>query len=326
MMKVLLAQDISDAGKNFLTQKGYEIIKGKGIAPEQLLLDVADCDAILLRTAVITREIMQAAKKLKIVAKHGVGVDNVDLEAASQLGIWVTNTPLANSASVAEHAIMLILECARNAYAIEKAFRGTEKDFDVRNRYISMELEEKTLGIIGLGRIGRMLAKKAAGGLGMKVVGYDPYLPKEADIPGIERMDSADEVLQKADFVSLHIPATQDTKGSFNIDKFKKMKKEAFFINASRGEVVCEEDLVIALQQNMIKGAALDVFLKEPPSKDNPLLSMDNVIASPHNAALTKEALDRMGLHAAICIDEVLSGKAPSWPVIQLETPKVTRQ
>jgi D-3-phosphoglycerate dehydrogenase len=163
-------------------------------------------------------------------------VDNVDLAAAEELGIWVTNTPLANSASVAEHVLMLMLECVRNAYGVTKAFRGGKRDFDVRNRYVGIELSGKTLGIIGLGRIGKLLGQKAADGLGMRVLGYDPYLPEGALLPGVDRAGSIEAVLREADFVTLHMPATPTTVKSFTIRQFKTDEETAYFINASGGK------------------------------------------------------------------------------------------
>lgn len=312
--KVLIPQDITAAGKDYLREKGYQVIIGSGTAVENIIKDVVDCDAIVARTALFSREIMEAGKKLKIIARNGIGVDNIDLKAAEELGIWVTNAPLSSAGSVAEHTILLMLACAKNMYAMDCEFRGSQSDYGVRNRFKGIELEGKTLGLIGLGRIGAMVAKKAVHGFEMKVIGFDPYAD-QSKIWEVSFMDNKEDVFKNADFVSLHLPLTAETKNSVGFNEFKMMKPAAFFINAARGEIVVEKDLITALKDKLIKGAGLDVLDKEPPLSDNPLLSMKNVILTAHNASMTQEAMDRMSLHAAICIDEVFSGKKPSWPV-----------
>jgi D-3-phosphoglycerate dehydrogenase len=312
--KILIPQDITAAGKNYLKEKGYEVIIGSGVAEKNIIKDVVDCDAIVARTAIFSRAIMEAGKKLKIIARYGIGVDNIDLKAAEEFGIWVTNAPLSSANSVAEHTILLMLACAKNMYAMDSEFRHADFDYKVRNRFKGIELEGKTIGLIGLGRIGSMVAKKAGYGLGMKVIGYDPYADKSV-IPEMTFFDSCEEVFKNADFVSVHMPLTAETKNSINLNAFKLMKPSAYFINAARGEIVVEKDLIKALNDKLIRGAGIDVFAPEPPLPENPLLKMKNVIMTPHNASMTQEAMDRMGLHAALCIDEVLSGKKPSWPV-----------
>jgi D-3-phosphoglycerate dehydrogenase len=311
--KVLIPQDITPAGKNYLLERGYEIKIGSGTTADAIAKDVEDCDAILARTAQFPAEVIKAGKKLKAIGRHGIGVDNIDVNTCTELGICVTNAPLSNANSVAEHTIGFIIALAKNMVKIDKEFRNG--DFEIRNRLKGIDLEGKILGLVGLGRIGTLVAKKAALGLGMKVLGYDPYVKKNQAAPEIELVNDWDTIFKKSDFVSLHLPATQETKGRVGKKEFDMMKPSAYFINAARGEVVNEADLIAALQQKKIAGAALDVFEKEPPAKDNPLFKLDNVIVSPHNAALTQEAMDRMGLHAAIGIDEVLTQKEPSWPV-----------
>jgi D-3-phosphoglycerate dehydrogenase len=311
--KVLIPQDITAAGKEYLLGKGYEIKMGSGITVEAIARDVTDCDAILARTASFTAEVLKAGKKLKVIGRHGIGVDNIDIKTATELGIYVTYAPLSNANSVAEHTIGFIIALARNMVKMDKEFRSG--DFEIRNRLKGMDLEGKTLSLVGLGRIGTAVAKKALNGLEMKVIGYDPYLTKDKVVPKIEFTTDWDYIFKNGDFISLHIPATAETKGRVGMKEFEMMKPSAYLINCARGELVNESDLVVALQQKKIAGAALDVFAQEPPAKDNLLLQLDNVIISPHNAALTKETMDRMGLHAAIGIDEVLSGKKPSWPV-----------
>lgn len=310
---VLIPQNVSEVGKNYLTERGYALKMGTGIDVPTLVREVADCDAVLVRTAPMSREVLAAGKKLKVVARHGVGYDNVDVGAAAELGIWATNAPLSNALSVAEHTMLLILAAAKNLYAIGERFR--EGDFDIRLRVRNVDLEGKTLGLVGVGRIGTLVGKKAALGFGMQVLGYDPYLSADKRVPEIVMTDDLDQVFTSADFISLHIPATAETKGLIGKKYFSLMKKTAFFINCARGEVVDEADLIAALKDGTIAGAALDVFELEPPAAANPLLAMPNVVATPHCASLTAESSDRMALHAAMEIDAVLSGKRPQWPV-----------
>jgi len=311
--KVLIPQDISKIGKDYLLECGYEIKMGKGVSVEQIVKDVEDCDAILARTALLPAEVLKAGKKLKVVGRHGVGVDNIDLKTAEELGIWVTNAPLSNANSVAEHTIGFIIASARNMVRCDKEFRAG--NFEIRNQLNGYDLEGKILGLIGLGRIGTMVAKKASLGLDMKVIGYDPFLAQDKVIPQIELVNDWDYIFKAADFISLHMPATEKTRGIIGMREFELMKPTAYFINCARGEVVNEPDLIEALKTNKIAGAALDVFSAEPLPKDSSLFGLDNLIITPHNAALTKEATMRMALHAAIGINEVLSGKKPSWPV-----------
>lgn len=311
--KVLIPQDISQVGKKYLLERGYEIKMGSGITVEAIAKDVEDCDAILARTAPFTAEVLRSGKKLKVIGRHGVGVDNIDIKVATELGIWVTNAPESNANSVAEHTLGLIIACARNLVRCDKEFRNG--NFEIRNKLNGSDLEGKTLGLLGVGRIGTMVAKKAVFGLDMNVIGYDPFLTQDKVIPEIDLSTNWEYVLKNSDFISVHMPANAKTKGIIGRKEFEMMKPSAYFINCARGEVVNEADLIWALQANEIAGAGLDVFEQEPPSKDNKLFEIDNVILSPHNAALTKEAAMRMALHAAMGIDEVLTGNKPKWPV-----------
>lgn len=311
--KVLIPQDISDAGKNYLIEKGYEVIIGTDSSVETICEEVVGCDAILARTAPYPKSVMESGKKLKVISRYGAGTDNIDIDAATELGIQVTNAPIANCNSVAEHTIALILSCASNIVYMDNQVRNG--NWEERNKTKSIEVEGKVLGLIGLGRIGRSVANKACNGLGMKVIGYDPYISSENSIENIEVLDDINEVYKRADFISLHIPATDETKGSINSEVFKIMKNTAYLINCARGEIVNESDLYNALKSNEIKGAAIDVMCQEPPEANHPLFELNNIIISPHNGALTIEAMDRMGVHAAMGIDEVLTGLKPTWPV-----------
>lgn len=309
--KVLVTEEISEVGINFLKDQGYKIKMPSGNTEEIFKREVVDCHAILVRTAQITAEVLRAGKDLKVVSKHGVGLDNIDVEMATKLGIVVTNCPFSNMNSVAEHTIGLMINLAKNTLIADRELR--KGDYNIRDRSNGMEIEGKSLGLIGIGKIGSLVAKKANRGFNMKVFGYDPFIEKENIIDEVNLVREWEDIFSMCDFISLHLPATSETKNIIGKKEFSLMKPTAFFINASRGEIVDEKSLIKALKEKQIAGAGLDVFDKEPPNKDNPLFKMDNVIVTPHNAALTKEARERMALHAAMGIEEVLSGKMINW-------------
>jgi D-3-phosphoglycerate dehydrogenase len=309
--QVLIPQDVAQPGKSYLRDRGYEIKMGSGITAEAIAADVVDCDAILARTAPFPAKVLEAGKKLKVISRHGVGYDNIDVARATELGIWVTFAPESNANTVAEHTIGCILTLARNFIQLDRETRTG--NWGVRDVLLGTDLAGKVLGIVGLGKIGRRVAQKAARGLDMKVVGYDPFLKPEQMAEFATPSESMDEVFSAADFVTLHIPGGPSNRGVIGKKQFALMQKTAFFINASRGDVVVEADLIEALRNRMIAGAAIDVYEKEPPQKDNPLLNMGNVLVTPHNASQTRECMIRMALHAAQGIDEVLSGKRPTW-------------
>jgi D-3-phosphoglycerate dehydrogenase len=311
--KVLIPQDVAQPGKDYLHERGYEIKMGTGITAEAIAADAVDCDAILARTAPFPAKVFEAGKRLRVIARHGVGYDNIDVAKATELGIWVTFAPESNANTVAEHAIGCILTLARNFIQLDRETRAG--NFSIRDKLFGSDLAGKTLGVVGLGKIGRRVAQKAGRGLDMKIVGYDPFLKPEQIAEFATPAASMDEVFSAADFLTLHIPGGASNKRAISRKQFNLMKKTAFFINASRGDVVDEAALIEALRSGVIAGAAIDVFEKEPPQKDNPLLSMGNVLLTPHNASQTRECMIRMALHAAQGIDEVLTGKRPTWPV-----------
>lgn len=311
--KVLIPQEILDEGKDWLRARGYEIKMGSGITADDIARDVVDCDAILARTAPFPAQVLEAGKKLRVIGRHGIGYDNIDVAKATELGIWVTNAPESNAGSVAEFAMGCIIALARNFMRSDRETRSG--NWSIRDKMIGSDLEGKVLGIAGLGKIGRRLARKASLGLEMKVIGYDPYLMPEAFPEHATPVATWEELFASSDFISLHMPGGAKTRGIVGKKEFSLMKKTACLVNASRGDVVNEEELVEALRSGVIAGAALDVFAQEPPEKDNPLFSLDNVFLTPHNAALTREAMVRMALGAAQGIDEVLTGRRPTWPV-----------
>lgn len=313
--KVLIPEDISQPGKKYLLEHGCEIKILDNSSVENICSHVADYDAILARNAHISKDVFECGKKLKVVARHGVGYDNVDLEAATEHHVQVCYTPMSNSKSVAEYTIAMILACARNILSMEQKTRNGE--WKVRNEEPSVEVAGKTLGIIGYGRIGSLVAKKAELGLDMKVLVYRRQNHSDRLPDYVEECSNVDEVFKRADFVSIHTALNESTKNLVNTDRINMMKNTAFLINTSRGPVVDEDALINALRQKKIAGAGLDVFVEEPPCKDNELFKLDNVIVTPHNAALTREAMDRMGLDAARGIIEVLQGENVTWPVNQ---------
>ena len=311
-MKVLIPQDINRAGKDYLKDKGYEVIVGSGHDAETIKREIVDADAILARTAPYPAEVIAAGKKLKIIARFGVGTDNIDAKFAEEQGIWVTIAKGANAQSVAEHTATLMLACAKNLIFIDQQTKAG--NWEVRNKFPITELNGKTVGIVGLGDIGRRVAAIVRNGLQMNVIGFDVFKP--AGLPEyIEVVSSIDEIFTRSDVVTLHVPAIPETINLMNKKTLSMMKPTAYLINCARGGVVNEDDLYDALSNRKIAAAAMDVFLKEPAEPSNKLFKLDNFIASPHNAALTNEANVEVALSCARAIDDVLSGKAPEHPI-----------
>lgn len=311
--KVLIPQDVAPPGKDYLRERGYEIKMGSGLTVDAIAADVVDCDAILARTASFPAKVFEAGKRLKVIARHGVGYDNIDVARATELGIWVTFAPESNANTVAEHTIGCILMLARNFIQLDRETRAG--NWGIRDRLLGADLSGKVLGIVGLGKIGRRVAQKASRGLDMQVVAYDPFLKPEQMAEFATPAASLEEAFAVSDFITVHIPGGASNKAAIGKKLFGVMKPTAFFINASRGDVVAEADLIEALRRGAIAGAAIDVYEKEPPPQDHPLMGMSNVLLTPHNASQTRECMIRMALHAAQGIDEVLTGKRPTWPV-----------
>lgn len=311
-MKVYIPQDIDIAGKRYLTDRGYQLKMGTSTSEEVMRAEIADCDAVIIRVAKLPASVIEAAPKLKVIARHGVGTDNIDIAAAARRGIRVTNGPYSNSESVAEHTVAFIMALAHQLTRLDDSVRAG--DWDIRNRIRLTEMHGKTVGLIGCGRIGRAVARRLALGLDMKVITYGTRHPEQ--LPDyVELAGSLEELLRRSDFVSIHCPSTPETKGMITMEYLSMMKKEAFLVNTARGDVINEKDLYQALTEGIIKGAALDVLAEEPADPGHPLLSLPNVIFTPHCASHTNESFANMALHAAMGVDEVLSGKKVSWPV-----------
>lgn len=311
--KVLIPQDVAEEGKQYLRERGYEIKMGSGISEDILKSEVQDCSAILVRTAQLSAAVLKAGPELKAIGRHGVGYDNIDVATATELGIYVTYAPQANAQTVAEYTLGMIIALAHNFVRSDRATRAG--DWEIRNRVPGIDLEGKTLGIVGYGKIGSRVARKAIAALDMKVLAYDPFVAADQMPDGARLTTDWETVFKESDFISLHLPSNEKTKGIVGKNEFSLMKQSAFLINAARGDILNEKELVEALKQGRIAGAGLDVFEKEPPDHTNELFSLENVVVTPHNAALTTECMRRMALHAAMGIDDVMSGKEPQWPV-----------
>lgn len=308
--RVLIPQAIAEEGVAALVQAGFEVKNGSGTSEEELVRDVADCDAILLRTARVTRRVLEAGKRLKIVARHGAGYNNVDVKAAEELGIWVTNAPDSTTNTVAEFTVGALIAAAKRTFLLRDSL--LRRDFYFKNTHKGEDLAGKTLGIVGFGRIGRQVAKKAFYGLDMKILAYDPFLKSAPEY--VEAADW-DTVFAQSDFVSLHLPLTEDTRGSVGARELARMKKSAYLINCARGEVVDQKALIRALRTEEIAGAFLDVLDTEPFDMEDPVFGLDNVIITPHMASNTTECMRLMAVQAASQIVRVLSGERPDWPV-----------
>ncbi|WP_333886693.1 hydroxyacid dehydrogenase [Clostridium sp.] len=311
--KILITEDIEEEGIKYLKKFGYEIKMPKDTSEDVLIEEVKDCDAILVRMANITEKVIRAGKKLKVISRFGVGVNNVDIKTAAELSIQITNAPESNKNTVAEYTMGLIIALAKKFFLYDREFR--KGNFDIRD-ILGIDLEGKVLGIVGLGSIGKLLALKASKGFGMRVIGFKRHIDEESQsLDYVELTDSLDYLLKNCDFVSLTVPFTKATRRIIGKRELSLMKEDAFLINTARGEVVDNDAFCNALLNKQIAGAAVDVFDGEIPSEDNPIFKMENVIVTPHSAAHTIEAMKRMSVHAAIGIHEVLSGNKPSWPV-----------
>jgi D-3-phosphoglycerate dehydrogenase len=269
-----------------------------------------DADGLMVRVTPLTAEDFATAKKLRAVAKQGVGVNLIDLAAAKARGVIVCNTPGVNSEAVAEMALALALAVTRRVAELDRRIRSGE--VVKRINYLGIELWEKTVGVIGMGNIGTRIARKYLAAFGAKLIAYDPYAPDGCwpDIPH-ERVSSLDVLLQRADLVTIHTPLTPETKHLIGRREFAIMKETAVLVNVSRGEIVDEEALYDALKAGRIFGAGLDVFKKEPPTTDNPLVGLPNIVVTPHAAGGTYETQEKSSLITAQQLVHVLNGGQP---------------
>lgn len=315
MYKFLLYEPIHQVGLDVLEEVGT-VTMADATDEDSILRQIGDVDGVVIRSrGAMTRRIMENAPRLRVVGRHGVGVDNVDLVAATDLGVQVVNTPQATVEGVAEHALGLLLALAKRIAVADKAIR--QGDFEIRYRLQGFELRGRTLGVVGFGRIGRRVAQICHFGLGMRILYYDVRpAPDMERLLGAERKALMD-LLAEADCVTVHVPLLPQTEGLIGEAEFAAMCPDALFINTSRGAVVDEEALHRALQQKEIAGAGLDVFAQEPTPVDNPLFELPNVVLTPHIATATEEALQQMALVATDVV-RVLEGQAPVYPVNRL--------
>jgi D-3-phosphoglycerate dehydrogenase / 2-oxoglutarate reductase len=309
---VLLYEQIHSKAVELLKQHA-EVRMAGDLAEEHLLQLVADVDGIIIRAnGKVSRRLMEAAPHLKVVARHGVGIEAIDRIAAAEHGIVVVNTPDANNESVAEQCVGMMIILAKRIFQADKALRSG--DWGSRYRLIGDELFGKTLGVVGFGRIGRRVAEICHSGLCMPIVYFDVVAYPDAEASLQARRLDRDELLAASDFISVHLPLLPETKGIIDAIALHRMKPSAYLINSSRGPVVDQNALIRALREGWIAGAGLDVFDPEPLSPDNPLLGMENVVITPHMAAHTDEALYRMALVVEDVI-AVIEGRSPKNPV-----------
>jgi D-3-phosphoglycerate dehydrogenase len=300
---VLIAEELSPATLNELGD-GFEIRNCDGADRTQLLKEIATANAILVRSATkVDAQVIAAAPNLKIIARAGVGLDNVDIPAATTAGVLVVNAPTSNIVSAAELAVGLLLASARNIVPANLALKNGKW---ARSKFGGVELQDKTVGIIGMGKIGLLVAKRLAG-FDMKFVAYDPYV-KQAPAGGPEiKMVELDELLKVSDFITIHIPKTAETTGLLGKAAFSQVKPTVHIINAARGGVVDEDALFEALIQGQVAGAGLDVYATEPAT-DSPLFALDQVVATPHLGASTEEAQEKAGIAVAQSVVAFFSG------------------
>jgi D-3-phosphoglycerate dehydrogenase len=303
-MKIIICDSVSPKGIALLQQRPefQVVVLPKRLTEAELLPVVADATALVVRSETkITKKVIEAATQLRVVGRAGVGVDNVDIESATRHGVVVMNTPGGNTITTAELSFTMLLSLARKVPQAHASMMAGKWD---RKLYSGVELQGKTLGVLGLGRIGTEVAKRAIA-FGMRVVAYDPYLTEErAKAIGAEFAADLDAVYSTADFITVHMPSTKETKGMLNAAAFAKMKPGVKIINCARGEIVVEADLLAALASNKVAGAALDVYATEPLPADHPYRKEPNMILTPHLGASTAEAQEKCGIEVA----EVIAG------------------
>ncbi|MEQ8819486.1 MAG: phosphoglycerate dehydrogenase [Sumerlaeia bacterium] len=316
--KVLVSDKLSEDGLEVFRKAGFQVDHTPTITQEEIKASIGEYDAWVVRSrSRATPEILEHAANLKVIGRAGVGIDNVDLHSASKRGIVVMNTPGGNTISTAEHAISMLMACARLIPAADASMKAGKWD---KKAFMGSELNGKTLGIIGLGRIGQEVAKRMVG-FGMTILGYDPFVSGERMNQLGVTSASVDEICEKADFITLHSPLTDETRNIINAERLAKMKKGARIVNCARGGLVDEEALAKALTDGPVAGAAFDVFATEPLPVDSPLRSLPNMVLTPHVAASTTEAQEKVAVQVAEQIVDLLqNGKivnainAPSIP------------
>lgn len=294
--RVFVSDDVSDSGLQPLHDAGFVIEKKTRLPLEELCKALADCEGLVVRSETkVSADLMDSAKRLRVIGRAGVGVDNIDVTAATARGIVVMNAPDGNTITTAEHTMALLVALARNVPQANSSVKSSKWE---RKKFIGAELQGKTLGIVGLGRIGRAVASRARA-FGMKIVAHDPFIATDQARELEIESATIDEVFARADFLTVHTPLTNDTRGIIGSEAFAKMKDGARVVNCARGGLIDEGALYEAIKSGKIAGAALDVFEQEPPATDNPLLALDEVIVTPHLGASTTEAQEGVAFTVA---------------------------
>ena len=318
MKNILIIQPIDKSGIEILENHpdyNFEIIDGTDL--EEIKKKIIECDGISIRTAKLPAEVIRGAKNLKVISRHGVGYDNIDLEAAKEKNITISITATANAVAVAEHVMFMLLNISKRKDMYDKTVKSGR--FNDRNKLPkTIELWNKNILIMGFGRIGKSLIKRCIG-FEMNVYIYDPFVSKEEiESLGGKKIEDLKEGVKKMDALTLHIPLNEKTKNIINYDVLKNMKKNCIIINASRGGIINENDLNKSLNENKIFGAGLDVFDTEPPDNDNPLLKNDKTFLSPHTAAFTEECMVRMGKETIQNIIDFFDKKLEKSKIVKL--------
>ena len=313
--KVLTLKHMDEAGHKYLAEHGVEVITSQYDNEEGWLKEISELqvDAIFVRVDKITHAMMDASANLKVIAKQGAGLDNMDLAYAAEKGIQVVFSPAGNAQTVAEHAAMLVLESAKRARYVDCEMR--RGNFNVRYTLTgTYDLQGHTLGLIGCGRISQLFAHIMIHGFGMKVIGYDPYLTQDMLREPIELRATSAEVWKEADFVSIHMQSNDATRHTVGYEQFSSMKPTASFINCARGDLIVEADLIRALDEGKLANAAMDVFEQEPLPMDHPFITRENVILTPHMGAATQDSVIRCTVSCCEDIVRVFNGEAPVCP------------
>jgi D-3-phosphoglycerate dehydrogenase len=295
--KVLIADDLSPRGVEILRAcKSITVDVKVGLKPAELAAIIGGYHGLVVRSATkVTAEIIERGRELRIIGRAGIGVDNIDVKAASRRGIIVENTPSGNATTAAEHALCLLMSMVR---FVPQATASMKNGKWEKKKFQGVEITDKTLGLVGLGNIGRIVAERARG-LAMNVIAYDPFIGKEAAARLGAELVTLDELLARADFITLHTPLTPETRGLIGPAAFARMKKGVYLVNAARGGLVDEEALLVALDSGKVAGAALDVFVKEPPDPGSKLLAHERVVCTPHLGASTEEAQEKVAVEVA---------------------------
>ena len=316
--KILIIQPIHKEGIKLLENNpNYEFEIVENIDVEEIKTKISECNAISIRTAKLSGELISGSKNLKIISRHGVGYDNIDLKSSKEKNITLTITATANAIAVAEHVMFMLLSISKRKDMYDKTVKSG--NFSERNELPkTIELWSKNILIVGFGRIGQCLIKRCKG-FEMNVFVYDPYISKDiVESLGGKKIDNLPDSVKEMDVISLHVPLNDSTKNLINYDLLKTMKKNCIIINASRGGIINEAELDKALNENLIFGAGLDVFETEPPDQNNPLLKNDKVFLSPHTAAFTEECMIRMGKETIQNIIDFFDKKLDKSKIIKL--------